>query len=699
MMKTLCVILFSALLLVSCGSEKQDAPKPDVPKPTHLGGCVLLTPAVEAPEDVYQDSGILATDEYKPFTKKLVVYGITLIGRDDISDVFMRKVAKTIKEMFPQGGAMDAELQKEVLRNMYRYKAVIPLFKGEDHTFNPEDEKAFDLTRSRNSICDIIMEGVPGQVNEVVEHILHYVTDLGLHYTFPGEWGISETSKVYKAMQEAIDKKYYNIAQYGEDPEEEKTRVLIQEYAYWLIYCSWDLRETYGPKEAEFSIMNSAGLKANLPRSYQLFEQTITKIMAPPSPSTLKEFLEPTKGEVDPREAEMKKELAKIKYDVPREPDVNYEVLDNIDISNSEYGVAPLPESLGKTLNGLFSKYTKLTAPNGKPIHIFAQSRVSDLQVVRAREILKYHLSDAPGTLYGKDKTAIANRMADVKAMLFYTDTQLKAFAMYDILDKTKLATQDLYATESPVEGSYEYINNKGKSGQRFTRDASYEEIMHLVHGKGLEYVLPEYHKEIVAAELLAIKEKRYFYGRPAPHEYIITGFDVYFGLWAHNPQGDGRAFGHEYPFHTKEEMKAGDPLLYDLVEKFWPKYLTYNAYIDPSFEGTFSTVLDKTSDYTYKSQHLVNIILTGTNNSNILGNDRDNRLTGNKGDNILDGGPGNDTAFFSGMESEYTISREGENLVVLDTVKNRDGKDTLRNIEFIRFKDKKIETSDNSGK
>jgi len=400
------------------------------------------------------------------------------------------------------------------------------------------------------------------------------------------------------------------------------------------------------------------------------------------------------------REAEMKKELAKIKYDVPNEPDVNYDVLDNIDISNSEFGVVPLPEDLGKTLNGLFSKYTKVLAPNGKPIHIFGQSGVSDLQVARAREILKYHLTDVPGTQYGEDKAAVANRMGDVRATLCYTDSQLKAFALYEIIDETKLATQDLYATESPVEGSYEYINNKGKPGERFTRDASYEEIFHLVHGKGMEQVIPAYHKEIAEAEKIAVKEKRYFYGRLAPHEYIITGFDLYFGLWDHDPQGNGKSFGDEYPFHTKVEMKEGDPLLYDLVEKWWPKYLTYNAYIDPSFEGTFSTILDKENEYTFKSQYLVNITLTGTKNTNVLGNSQNNKLTGNEGDNILTGGKGNDTlnggegtdtAVFSGDYSEYKVEKTKNKYTVTDSVEGRDGKDELTNIEVLQFKDKKI--------
>ncbi len=83
---------------------------------------------------------------------------------------------------------------------------------------------------------------------------------------------------------------------------------------------------------------------------------------------------EPEQAGQDDRRARMEKALAEIKYDVPEKIDINYEVLDNIDISPSPYGVVPLPEELGKTLNGLFSKYTKHMAPNGKPIHIFSQA-------------------------------------------------------------------------------------------------------------------------------------------------------------------------------------------------------------------------------------------------------------------------------------------------------------------------------------
>ncbi|UCE42313.1 MAG: hypothetical protein JSV17_04920 [Candidatus Aminicenantes bacterium] len=298
----ICFVLCLTLVLGSCGPGEEERDKiepaeteqePTEMTRSHIGGCILAAPAAEVPADLYQITDVVPTEEYKPFTKKLSVYGFTLIGREDITDDFMRKVAKTIKEMFPQNEVIEAELQKEVLRNLYRYRTVIPLFRGHDYDFSPGDQEAWDLTTSQNSICDIIMEGVSGQVNEVVEHILHWVSDVGLHYTFPDEWGCtSKTSKIYHAMQEAIDKGHYNIEQYDEAgvDEEERIRVLIQEYAYWVIFTAWDLYEPYGPEAEWTGIKNPNDLREKLPLSYDLFQQTIPRVMAPPSRSTLEEF-------------------------------------------------------------------------------------------------------------------------------------------------------------------------------------------------------------------------------------------------------------------------------------------------------------------------------------------------------------------------------------------------------------------------
>jgi hypothetical protein len=113
----------------------------------------------------------------------------------------MQKVATTIREIFPRDENLDLAKQEEILRNQYRYKALIPVPVGRDMDFRKEDEAAWEQTTSMNTVCDIIMEGVEGQVMEVVEHILHYVSDVGLHYTFPNEWGISDSSALLRASR------------------------------------------------------------------------------------------------------------------------------------------------------------------------------------------------------------------------------------------------------------------------------------------------------------------------------------------------------------------------------------------------------------------------------------------------------------------------------------------------------------------
>jgi len=212
----------------------------------------------------------------------------------------MKKVARIILTIFDREGEfIDTDLQAEVITNMYRYRTVIPMFYGDEHPFTSEDEDMLMATISRNSICDIIMEGVEGQVTEVVEHILHHVTDVGLHYTFPEEWGISKASAASLAMQEAIERKLYNVESYEEildedsDQEDIYHRILLQEYAYWIIYTYWDLRETFGPTDGdEYIIMNSGQLEEMQPASYKVVAQTVPRVMVAPGREMLSEFFE-----------------------------------------------------------------------------------------------------------------------------------------------------------------------------------------------------------------------------------------------------------------------------------------------------------------------------------------------------------------------------------------------------------------------
>ena len=278
----ICVLLFS-FIFSSCTSDSVELGD------TVILDCVQTEPTGIVPEDLYQIGSVTITGSYPPFTKKLDVCGITLIAGDEISNSFMENVALTINEMFIVNVNTDTLLQQTLLTNLYQYKTVIPLFYGEDWTI--ERESNLDALGDENSVCDIIMEGVPDPVMEVVEHILHHLTDIGLHYTYPADWGLTSSSRLYNVTQEAISLGYYDVAQYSDIPETGvRNRVILQEYAYWIIYTAWDLRQNYGPAQSEWSIVTGNELLSKLPESFALFQETIPSVMTRPSHETLNLF-------------------------------------------------------------------------------------------------------------------------------------------------------------------------------------------------------------------------------------------------------------------------------------------------------------------------------------------------------------------------------------------------------------------------
>ncbi len=288
-------IISLTFFLGSCSSETAESVATDVGK-THHGGCVMLSRATTAPNDLYLNTGVVPTDEYPPFTKKITVYGYTLVARDDITDDFMLRVAKTITEMFPLGSTIDSALQEEFIRNMYEYRALIPLYNGRNRFTSPEDQAAWNVTRSQNSVCDVIMDNEVGrQVMEVVEHILHYANDVGLHYTFPEEWAVASGSKLHQMMLEAVEKGYYDDTSYDRiEDEERRLRVKLQEFGYLIITTAWDLQVPYAGGGDEWTeggtITNGDELKEKMPLLYEMYEQTVSKIMVSPSRSLLDEL-------------------------------------------------------------------------------------------------------------------------------------------------------------------------------------------------------------------------------------------------------------------------------------------------------------------------------------------------------------------------------------------------------------------------
>ena len=288
-MRDLLIYFFLFFLIFSCSTKKES-------ENVVLGSditldCILTSPIGDIPNDIYSIRNIETTDNYPLFTKKLDVFGITLIARDEISDDFMQNVGMVISEMFTLTPDTDPELQRQVIESLYSYNTVIPLFYGENWSISQSEEPNWDSTRSANSLCDIIMEDIANQVMEVVEHILHHVTDVGLHYAMNDDWGLSSDSKLYRLTNDAITSGDYDISQYSDISEVGvRNRVILQEYAYWIIYTAWDLRHKYGPTNSEWSIMNRDEFMTKQSGSYDLFLTTIPQVLTCPSDSTLNLF-------------------------------------------------------------------------------------------------------------------------------------------------------------------------------------------------------------------------------------------------------------------------------------------------------------------------------------------------------------------------------------------------------------------------
>jgi len=371
--------------------------------------------------------------------------------------------------------------------------------------------------------------------------------------------------------------------------------------------------------------------------------------------------------------------------------------LPDIDISGSPNGIVPMPDSVDEAFK-IFDRYTKLIAPNGKPIHIVVEKGYTDEQAVYARKILKNHLTNVPGSLYGSDKSAIANAMANNQAILtlFYSTESMRTERARRFF-RSGVNAQDLRAYETILEGTPEYMDN-----DRPVRDASYEEILHLIQDYGINEAAPVLTEKLWAAYRDALAKGLYTLEDTETNEYFICGLEAYFDIWRHDPSGDGTREGEYMPL-TRTELREKDPAMYEIIEGFFGKTWLYTADIDSGFEGTFSLSYDEELTYTNKSQYLKDARLTGGNNSNLVGNDFPNTLIGNRGDNVItpkkgsdniDGGDGEDTVVFAGPHAEYRISRKDSEVTVTDTVADRDGENTLTNIEKIRFSDQVVEVA-----
>lgn len=371
---------------------------------------------------------------------------------------------------------------------------------------------------------------------------------------------------------------------------------------------------------------------------------------------------------------------------------VNDQVSDSDKIKATR--IAKLTNDFPKRYREAFDRYVQIVAPNGKPINVFAQKEISDGQLRHVRDVMLHYLEDLPGSEFGSTKTKIANQMANNRAMMMICKGEDGQFR------EPRINAQPLYADETIVEGSKAYMENLFDRH----RDATLEEVLHCVHDNGIgvdvrgapQGVLPEFQKEIRDATTNAMshgiwptrnseKETSDWIEElrdegSLTQEYLASVIDSYYGLWG--PFNENFGMWGIYIARSRSDIEQKDPRGFSLVGKFFHPHLTYTAEIDQQFSGTFSMTFDERRPYTHKSRYLLNAKLTGTQHSNLTGNDQNNTLAGNHGDNLIDGLEGIDTVIFPRSRDEYQVEEQADGTVKVVG----DGTDTLRNIENIIF-------------
>ncbi len=373
---------------------------------------------------------------------------------------------------------------------------------------------------------------------------------------------------------------------------------------------------------------------------------------------------------------------------------INYELDGVLDLSGIR--------DVHPAITAVFDKYTNITAPNGKQIHLVGQDGVSRTKLARARNIMIHFLTDYPDGQFGNNKGLIANAMADTGAVLLYFNSEIDMeVAMAGELGDLDLASEYLNSDESVVEGDYDYLNNT-------IQDRSYEKIFHLVHEFGIYKVIPEYNDMINNAMEVAIQNRlwvpdlalydKWLAEGQLGKEYITRRIDVYYGLWGHD---DSHIIYDSHRPNGVEALEKNDQYGVNAVEAFMHPYFTQEVYLDESFDGTFRILPHNGINYTHKSRYIKNITLTGSNDQSVYGNGLDNVYTGNSGNNTFISGEldpmggiscGLDTLKYMGNIEEYTLFHcdwyEGENSVwkITDSIIGRNGIDSTGSIEVLTF-------------
>lgn len=378
---------------------------------------------------------------------------------------------------------------------------------------------------------------------------------------------------------------------------------------------------------------------------------------------------------------------------------INLDAVNGITIDeNTNYGVTSLPSDAGTEINEYFDKYTRIQASNGKHIHFFAPSDIGAFELARQREVLKGILKDHPGSPHGNDKSQIANYLADQNACVMY----------FSNAENLKKISEGVLLI-SPIEIHpilYEGIFNEGSNTFIGANeiDKSMTKLMRMVLKSGVANTDFGYNSEVYNAANNARNNSIWIPTDPDSLlslgdlglSYITTLLEVYYGQW----EKSGNVNSGEYLYADRSSLQ-NDPIGLFALEVFFNEFTPYTVILDPSFSGDLYMEFDGNLDYTYRSQYfkdidarhsLCNNVSANLYHNRIIGNSMNNNIEGKSGDDYLDGNDGFDIAVFSGNRNDYIFNTSSGITVIQDTIPNRDGLDSLINIERLQFQDISID-------
>ena len=251
------------------------------------------------------DGVLVKDDTYKPYDKHATSYNLIIGGLPDVTDGFVTNVANIANKMLAQNDATNSVNRNLLLNNFTQYKAFQRVgstnMSSYDPALNNDNYDGWDNINDNYAVVDFIWENTSnsptdeqtkaGQINGILEHLLHTITLIfDKSYT---SWGYENASSdLVLAMNEAISGGYYDpTGNYGSLQANDPTlysRIIAQEFAYWMILTGWDLKALYAPDVApEWTILTAAEMETKLPLAHKLYKDTVNGVLVNPTQAYL----------------------------------------------------------------------------------------------------------------------------------------------------------------------------------------------------------------------------------------------------------------------------------------------------------------------------------------------------------------------------------------------------------------------------